>query len=168
MDKRDRSTARAPEEHLHTFLRASRLVGRRLAQVFAEANAVTPREASILASLALAPDFRLRIDELSQDVIMEKSSVSRLVDRLERAGYVERLPSDQDRRGVYAAMTSEGRNALRHVTRVFRPAFDDIFLSVLSPAELDQLTDLLGRVYLGNLTDRNPEIALNSGVGPAS
>lgn len=141
----------SPEAHLDIFLRAQKIVGYRLAQAFSEANAVTGHEASVLVSLSMAPDHRRRMDELSQDVMLDKSTVSRLVDRLVRAGYVQRLPSRHDRRAVYAAMTSEGRNALRHVTRTFRAVFEDIFLSDLDSEELALMTSLLNRLYLANI-----------------
>lgn len=147
----DLSDDLSPETHLDIFLRAQRIVGNRLAQVFSEANAVTGHEASVLASLSRAPDHKRRIDELSQDVVLDKSTVSRLVDRLVRAGYVERLASQHDRRAVYAAMTSEGRLALRHVTRTFRAVFEDVFLSDLDAGELALMTGLLDRLYLANL-----------------
>lgn len=131
-------------------MRATRIVRARLGQAFSNADAVGPREASVLVSLSRAPDRRLRIDELSQDLMIDKSTVSRLVDRLEKAGYVERLASHHDRRAVYAAMTSEGRNALRHVTRVFRAVFADVFLSDLNADELALMTGLLNRLYLAN------------------
>lgn len=143
----------SPETHLYIFLRATRIVTTRLEQAFSEANAVTGREASILVLLSKAPGRRMRIDELSQEVIMDKSTVSRIVDRLERAGYVERLSAPHDRRAVYAAMTSEGRNALRHVTRVFRAVFEDVFLSDLDAGELALMTGLLNRLYLANLRE---------------
>jgi len=66
------------------------------------------------------------------------------------AGYVRRQASDLDRRGVYAAMTSDGRDALRHVTRVFRKAFDEVFGADLSREELDQMTGLLLRLDQAN------------------
>jgi DNA-binding MarR family transcriptional regulator len=140
----------SPEAHLYVFLCATRIIGTRLEQAFSEANAVTGREATVLALLSNAPDHRMRIDKLSQEVIMDKSTVSRIVDRLVRAGYVERRPSLHDRRAVYAAMTSEGRNALRHVTRAFRAVFEDVFLGDLDAEELALMTSLLNRLYLSN------------------
>ena len=141
----------SPEAHLDTFLRATKIVGTRLAQAFTAAGAVPPMEASVLVSLSKAPERRMRIDSLSRNLILDKSTVSRLVDRLVRAGYVERLPSRHDRRAVYAAMTPEGRNALRHVTRTFRAVFEDIFLSDLDAEELALMTSLLNRLYLANI-----------------
>ena len=141
----------SPETHLDIFLRASRIVGTRLEQAFAEADAVSTKEAALLVSLSRALDRRMRIDDLSRDLIMDKSTVSRLVDRLVIAGLVERHSSREDRRAVYAAMTSEGRNALRHVTRVFRSAFEEVFLSGLTADELNQMTEYLRRLYLANV-----------------
>jgi DNA-binding MarR family transcriptional regulator len=141
----------APETHLDIFLRASRIVRARLEQAFADAEAVTTREASVLVSLSRAMDVGMRIDDLSRDLIMDKSTVSRLVDRLVIAGLVERHSSREDRRAVYAAMTSEGRNALRHVTQVFRSAFEEVFLSGLTADELNQMTEYLRRLYLANV-----------------
>ena len=92
----------------------------------------------------------MRIDDISRELLMDKSTVSRLVDRLESAGLVERLASNHDRRAVYVEMTSEGRNALRHVTHVFRSNFEEVFLNGLTPAELNQMTELLRRLYLSN------------------
>jgi DNA-binding MarR family transcriptional regulator len=140
----------SPDTHLDIFLRATRIVGARLEQAFAETGAVSTKEASVLVSISRAPERRMRIDDLSRDLVMDKSTVSRLVDRLELAGLVERLSSQHDRRAVYAAMTSEGRNALRHVTQVFRSAFEDVFLSGLTPSELNQMTEFLRRLYLAN------------------
>jgi DNA-binding MarR family transcriptional regulator len=153
----------SPETHLDIFLRATRIVAARLEQAFAGAGAVSTREAAVLASISRAPERRMRMDDLSRDLLMDKSTVSRLVDRLELAGLVERLASNHDRRAVYAAMTSEGRNALRHVTRVFRSNFEGVFLSGLTSVELNQMTEFLRRLYLAN-----SRLAETSGLGPVA
>ena len=145
----------SPEEHLDIFLRAHRTVGQRLSQTFAEAGAVPPSEARLLTVISRADGHRLRIDALSQELSMTKSAVSRIVDRLEREGFVERMTSSADRRAVYAVMTPEGRNALRHVTRVFRAAFKDVFLGGLSFQEMNLLTSLLERLDEANQAARD-------------
>ena len=57
-----------------------------------------------------APKGR-RIQELADEVHLSQSALSRLVDRLEQAGYVARATCDHDRRGIFACITEEGRNA---------------------------------------------------------
>ncbi len=139
-----------PEEHLDIFLRVHRTVGLRLAQMFAEAGAVPPSEARVLTVISRYPGHRLRMDELAQELGMTKGAVSRIVDRLVSSGYVERQASNADRRGVFAAMTADGREALRHVTSIFRLAFNEVFGAGLSRDELTQMTSLLQKLDEAN------------------
>ena len=145
-----------PEAHLDIFLRSHHTVYTRLWQVFEAAGAVQASEARVLAALVHAEGDRMRIDALSAALHKTKSSVSRTVDKLERDGYVERLTSSHDRRAIYAAITSEGRDALRHATHVFRSVFEDIFLSGLTKEELNLLSSLLERVNRANLPSAAP------------
>ena len=57
-----------------------------------------------------APKGR-RIQELAEEVHLSQSALSRLVGRLEEAGYVTRATCDYDRRGIFACVTEAGRNA---------------------------------------------------------
>jgi DNA-binding MarR family transcriptional regulator len=140
----------SPEEHLDIFLRTHRTIAVRWAQVFAEGGAVPASEARVLTLLSRAPDHRQRIEELAQDLGMTKGAASRIVDRLVKNGYVERQASTEDRRFVYAFMTPEGRDALRHTTRVFRAAFSEIFLTGLSEEELTLMSSLLVKLDRAN------------------
>jgi DNA-binding MarR family transcriptional regulator len=140
----------SPEEHLDIFLRAHRTIAVRCAQKFAEGGAVPASEARVLTLISRADDHRMRIDELAQDLGMTKGAASRIVDRLVKNGYVERQDSDADRRFVYACMTSEGAEALRHASRVFRAAFNEIFLSGLSEEELALASSLLVKLVRAN------------------
>jgi DNA-binding MarR family transcriptional regulator len=140
----------SPEQHLDIFLRSHRTIAVRWAQKFAEGGAVPPSEARVLTLLSRTEDHRVRIDELAQELGMTKGAASRIVDRLVRNGYVQRLDSDADRRFVYAAMTPEGLEALKHVTRVFREAFNEIFLGGLSEDELNLVSSLLVKLDRAN------------------
>jgi DNA-binding MarR family transcriptional regulator len=62
----------------------------------------------VLYELTRAPGNRLRMAELAERLLFTRSGVTRLVDRLERAGLVERSGCDQDGRGVYAQLTEKG------------------------------------------------------------
>jgi DNA-binding MarR family transcriptional regulator len=140
----------SPEEHLDIFLRAHRTIAVRCAQKFAEGGAVPASEARVLTLISRAVDHRLRIDELAQDLGMTKGAASRIVDRLVKNGYVERQESDADRRFVFACMTPEGEEALRHASRVFRAAFSEIFLAGLSEEELNLTSSLLVKLVRAN------------------
>src|SRR5690606_23529744 len=67
----------------------------------------------VLVQLSEAPDRARRMQDLADAVLLSKSGLSRLVDRMEAAGYVERRPCAEDGRGILAALTDEGFAALR-------------------------------------------------------
>ena len=67
----------------------------------------------VLISLQVATDRRLRMAELADALLLSRSGMTRLVDRLERAGYIERVSCDADGRGMYAALTDAGEDLLR-------------------------------------------------------
>ena len=76
----------------------------------------------VLLYLDVAPDRQLRMTELASSVLLSQSGVTRLVDRLERAGLVVREPCPDDRRGLLASITPAGRDASRRRGRRISPA----------------------------------------------
>jgi DNA-binding MarR family transcriptional regulator len=67
----------------------------------------------VLIYLQAAPEHRLRMAELADHLLLSRSGTTRLVDRLERAGYIAREPCDDDGRGMYAILTGAGEELLR-------------------------------------------------------
>ena len=67
----------------------------------------------VLVQLVEAPDRRLRMTELAQRVLISRSGLTRLVDRLEREGLVRREACDDDARGLFAVLTEAGFQRLR-------------------------------------------------------
>jgi DNA-binding MarR family transcriptional regulator len=83
----------------------------------------------VLYELVRAPGNRLRMAELADRLLFTRSGVTRLVDRLEREGYVERNDCAHDGRGVYAILTEKGFDRFEaaagpHVDGVRRLFFD--------------------------------------------
>jgi len=72
---------------------------------------ITPEEVELLMRLSRAPEERLRMVEVSRSLLLSKSGVTRLVDRLEQRGLVERASCPEDRRVVYTTLTERGRQA---------------------------------------------------------
>jgi DNA-binding MarR family transcriptional regulator len=68
-------------------------------------------EYEVLCRLAEAPEGHRRIQELAEEIHLSQSALSRLVQRLEEDGYVQRAVCDFDRRGVFACVTDAGRKA---------------------------------------------------------
>ena len=68
-------------------------------------------EYEVLRRLTDSPEGNRRIQELAEEIHLSQSALSRLVQRLEDDGYVCRNVCDHDRRGVFACVTEDGRQA---------------------------------------------------------
>ncbi len=100
----------------------------------------------VLWALYRAPDHRLRMSELAGHTVVTRSGLTRLVDRMQAAGVVERQPAPGDRRGAYAVVTDAGHDLLRRMWPVYGACVRDGFAAALSDAELGVLRDALGRI----------------------
>lgn len=89
---------------------------------------------------------RLRMQELARAVLLSKSGLTRLVDRLCSAGYLEREPDPEDGRGTLAVLTPSGLRALREAAPVHLRGVERAFTSALTPEERDALAGAFGRV----------------------
>jgi DNA-binding MarR family transcriptional regulator len=89
----------------------------------------------VLWGLERAPHQRLRMSELAQKVVMSRSNLTRLVDRLEDAGLVERERSEEDRRGAYAVLTESGQAVRRSMWPVYAQGIKDLFENRLADEE---------------------------------
>lgn len=94
-----------------------------------------------LGLLAAADDGEVRLLDLADDLGLDRSSVSRLVTRLEGAGLVGRESCGDDRRGVYTVLTEEGRDLYRTTRDVYARTLSEAVGSVALPeAALAALT----------------------------
>ncbi len=100
----------------------------------------------VLVHLSEAPGRRLRMQELADAVLLSKSGLTRLVQRLEVAGLVNRVPCDDDRRGTWAVLSEAGLTRLRDAYPAHVQGVDQHFASHLSDAEVASLGDILGRI----------------------
>jgi DNA-binding MarR family transcriptional regulator len=107
-------------------------------------------EHEVLLRLATAPNGRLRMLDLATLLLVSKSGVTRLVDRLAREGWVRRELSDLDRRIVYAALTERGRSKVRASVPVFVEAVRDAFLRHLSEQDVSDLRRILRKLLEGH------------------
>jgi DNA-binding MarR family transcriptional regulator len=89
---------------------------------------------------------RLRMRELANGVLLSRSGLTRLIDRMEQAGYVRREQCPDDRRGAFAAITPTGRRVLRQARPVHARGISEHFARHLTRQEADVLTGALERV----------------------
>jgi DNA-binding MarR family transcriptional regulator len=100
----------------------------------------------VLVALWEAPDHRLRLNELARVIVLSRSGLTRLVDRLEEAGLLRREPSPGDLRGFYAVLTPEGREAQLRAWPVYARGIATHFAQHLTDAEAAIVAESLGRV----------------------
>lgn len=153
-----------PDEVLRSFMAAYRLSTARLEACFARAGAPSLIESVVLTQLHNAPEGKLPLQRLGRGLpYVTKGGVTRLMDRMQRNGLVERQDSTADRRVTFAVITERGRAALRHAAAVFREAYSLVFAEALSAEELDQLAFLLDRLRVANQEGARGEAADDSG-----
>src|ERR671937_237309 len=80
-------------------------------------HGLTINDYEVLLRLARAPDRRMRRVDLAGEVLLTASGITRLLDGLEQAGFVERASCDSDRRVVYAVLTDDGLDKLRTASK---------------------------------------------------
>lgn len=101
---------------------------------------------NVLRLLHEAPGGRHRLSELAKAVFLTRSGVTRLVNRLERAGLLRREGHAQDRRGSCAILTDRGRDEWRRARAVFERTVVEQFGNHLSDVEAETLNAALGRI----------------------
>ena len=97
----------------------------------------------VLMFLGDAPDRRMRMSEIADGVLLSRSGLTRLVDRLCQLGYVTRCAAETDGRGQYAELTGAGAEKLRAARRTHLRGVREVFLGRLSPT--DQIA--LGEIW---------------------
>lgn len=100
-----------------SFLRAHSRITRALEAELEAEQALSLAAYDVLVQLAEAPGHRLRMTELAEAVLLSRSGVTRLVDRMERSGLVARSRVAGDGRGVAAELTEAGYARLRTASR---------------------------------------------------
>ena len=103
----------------------------------------------VLINLQAAPGKRRRMAELADSVLLSRSGMTRLVDRLEREGLLERDTCTDDGRGTFAVLTDKGEETLARTRPAHLDGVRDRFLRHFSPDELRQLAAYWDRLVPG-------------------
>jgi DNA-binding MarR family transcriptional regulator len=158
-------TGLAPEELAawRAFLRAHAHVLRRLEQDLVTAHDLPLASYDVLVQLAESPARQLRMTDLAERVLLSRSGLTRLVDRLEREGLVERRACPSDARGTLAVLTDAGTARLRQAWPTHLSGVVERFVGRFTGDELQTLGQLLGR-----LADRREAAAPDGPCGQAA
>lgn len=122
------------------FLEAHARVSRRLDEELRAEHDLSLAEYDALLSIAQAPERRIRMRQLSDRVILSKSGVTRLIDRLVADGLVERSACLADARGAEAVLTDNGLARLRAASRTHLRGITEHFLDPLEGMDVGALT----------------------------
>jgi DNA-binding MarR family transcriptional regulator len=106
----------------------------------------------VLLHLHESDDGKMRMSELAESVLLSRSGLTRLVDRMEREGLIRRERCTDDQRGWFAAITDDGRTAFGRARRTHLDGVRERFLAHFSREELELLGDAWRRV----LPDSSP------------
>jgi DNA-binding MarR family transcriptional regulator len=99
-----------------------------------------------LYELYLAPERHLRMSELARSALLSRSGLTRLVDKLEKAGLIQRTACPTDGRVQHAQLTTKGVEVLRKIWPVYRAGIAKYFGTHLSTADARQLAAAFGRI----------------------
>ena len=108
-------------------------------------HGLTISDYGVLLKLAWAPNRRLRRVDLADVMSLSASGITRLLDGLERSGFVERAQCAEDRRVVYAVLTDEGLAKLRDASVSHVEQVESLFGSRFDGDEMEALVELLGK-----------------------
>jgi DNA-binding MarR family transcriptional regulator len=128
------------------FLRAHHVVTDTLDEELSREQDLPLGSYEVLLHLSNAEGHALRMSELADRVLLSRSGISRLVDRLVSEGLVVRHTCRSDGRGVYAVLTDDGMRRLRRAAVTHLRGVREHFTERLSQDELDELARLLGKL----------------------
>ena len=127
------------------LLEAHAAVLTQVGREFEEAAGIPVTWFEVLLRLARSPGQRLRMAELARQVGLSTSGLTRLIDRVEAAGYVRREACPTDRRGAETVLTEAGADVLRKAVPAHLETLDRRVAQPLGE-EIHQLEDLLRRL----------------------
>jgi DNA-binding MarR family transcriptional regulator len=130
------------------LLRAHSSLVKALDTELEQAHGLALSSYEVLARLGGCEGGRLRMCELAESVLLSRSGLTRLVDRLEREGLVERGSCEHDARGSFAVITRAGRAELEAARVTHRAAVRRHFVGCFSADELETLSGFWERLAL--------------------
>ena len=110
----------------------------------------------VLLELNAAPERRLRMQDLGQAAVLSRTRVSRIVDELVDQGLAARQPNPEDRRSSFAAITEDGRKALKRAAPIYLEAIRRHFVAGMSPEQLTALRSAMEALLTDPALSRRP------------
>jgi DNA-binding MarR family transcriptional regulator len=128
------------------LLRAHACLAKRLDAELESAHGLPMTSYEVLHRLQEASSGRMRMCDLAEQAQLSRSGLTRLVDRLERDGLLERCSCAHDARGSYACLTEPGRERLEAARVTHLAVVREHFFSHFAESELGTLADMWERI----------------------
>ena len=136
-------------EAWRAFLIAHATIIERIEKDLACAELIPLTWYDVLFALSKAPEQRLRMSEIATALVLSRSGLTRLVDRLEAQGFLVRETCATDRRGSFAILTDKGCDELRKTWPFYRQGIIEYFSRHVSDEEIKVLAKSLQRLCGG-------------------
>jgi DNA-binding MarR family transcriptional regulator len=141
-------TTRPDLEAWIRFLRAHSATTRALSARLEADHGLTLNDFDVLVQLYYAPERRMRRVDIARTVLLTASGITRLLDGLERTGWVCKERCAADARVTYAVLTAAGRAKFEAAEASHLADLEELFASRFTPEEQVTLSELLGRLPL--------------------
>ncbi|HEY7961694.1 MAG TPA: MarR family transcriptional regulator [Solirubrobacteraceae bacterium] len=128
------------------LMRTHAALAKRLDAALEQAHGLPLTSYEVLLHLVEVDDGRMRMCDLAERSQLSRSGLTRLADRLERDGLLERCTCEHDARGAYACLTARGRERLSAARTTHLEVVRDEFLSRFSERELSALAEMWERI----------------------
>jgi DNA-binding MarR family transcriptional regulator len=141
-------SAHVPEPHLSAWralLNAHASVVGRIDEALANAGLPPLSWYDVLWAVRRAPGKQVRMAELADGLTLSRGGITKLVDRLESAGFLRRERAKDDGRGFYAALTDAGEEMLRRMWPVYARILRETWVDTLSDEEAAVISAGLAR-----------------------
>lgn len=104
-----------------------------------EAGVIGLETYDVLLTIELQPNQKIKMCQLAERVLLSRSGVTRLADRLEKLGWIERVGCERDGRSTYIRLTEAGLQKREEAWPVFRSQIELLFASQLKPNQITQV-----------------------------
>jgi DNA-binding MarR family transcriptional regulator len=129
-----------------SFIRSHTAITRELSAQLQREHGLTLNDYEVLLVLSHAEDGRMRRVDLAETILLTASGITRLLEGLERAGFVCKETCPSDARVSYAKLTDSGKQKLSEAAVTHLAGIDELFLGRYSGSELATLAELLSRL----------------------
>lgn len=125
------------------FLKTHTVLLEKMEQALKQDNLPDLSWYDVLWALEESSYQRLRLHELANALVLQRSNLTRLIDRMEQVGLVKREICDSDRRGAFAVITQEGLAVRQQMWQVYSQSIYAHFAQQLSEEQIASLTQVL-------------------------